>query len=836
MKKRMALAGTALALRCALAPTQPAPVQSAPAPPAPEQTTSAPAESAAPPAAGESALSDFTVRDIKVEGLQRVSEGTVYNYLPVNIGDHLTPQRVREAIRALYATGFFRDVQMRRDDNTLIVVVLERPSIESFEITGNKDIKTEDLQKSLRNVGLATGKTFDRSVLDDVTQYLTDQYFARGKYGIRIDTKVEEEAGNRVKIKIDIKEGSRAKIREINLVGDTKFPQKSILETLELKTPNWLSWYKQDDRYSRESLQGDLEKVRNYYMDRGYANFQIESTQVAIAPEKEDIFITINLDEGTVYKVSQIKLAGTFVVPQVELERLLLIHPGDIFNHKLISGSQELMQNRMGRDGYAFAKVDPVPTTDNENHTVSLTFFVDPGNRVYVRNISFSGSNRINDEVLRREMRQLEGGWLSNTSLERSKQRIQRLPYVKNIEFETTPVPGTPDLVDVNYKIEEGPASQLSGGIGYSETYKFMLNGSYADADFLGSGQRIAVNLNGGAFSKVYTIQHTNPYTNIDNLQRTESITYSDVTQFVSSSSNFSSQTISLGPTWAYPISETMYFRFGAAFNSSELLTNSLSSAIQAQQWVQENGHSYNRLAHDDSSNNEYIFYGTNFKTLEGIVGWDWDTRNRSLFADRGMRINASYSITTPASDVHYFITNLQFIRYVPVWHGWTFSFLEGVDYGQPLGSTTAIPPYRQFFGGGPDNVRGFRESRLGPKDQFGNPYGGNMRITSQNELIFPMPSKFAQTARVSAFFDAGGVYQTSQNIKFYGPDEVTPECYTLRCEGIKRSVGVAVQWLAPLGLFRFSLGVPLNAKTGNGITTWGDEREVFQFSVGNAF
>jgi len=288
MKTRIALASVALALWCAFALAQ--------------TTTTLPA--------------DFTVGDIRVEGLQRVSEGTVYNYLPVNIGDHLNPQRVREAIKALYATGFFRDVQMRREGNTLVVVVLERPSIESFEITGNKDIKTEDLQKSLRGVGLATGKTFDRSVLEDVTQYLTDQYFARGKYGVRIDTKVEEESGNRVKIKIDIKEGTRAKIRKINIVGNTKFKDKAILDTLELKTPNWLSWYKQDDRYARESLQGDLEKIRNYYMDRGYANFQLESTQVAIAPEKEDIFITVNVEPGEVYKVSQIKLAGTFVVPQ----------------------------------------------------------------------------------------------------------------------------------------------------------------------------------------------------------------------------------------------------------------------------------------------------------------------------------------------------------------------------------------------------------------------------------------------------------------------------------------------------------------------------------------
>src|ERR1700731_162677 len=260
-------------------------------------------------------LANFKVSNITVEGLERVSEGTVYNYLPVNIGDTLDIQRVREAIRALYATGFFRDVQLRRDGNTLIVVLLERPSIEAFEITGNKDIKTEDLQKSLRNVGLATGKTFDRSVLEDVTQYLTDQYFSRGKYGVKVDTHVEEESGNRVKIKIEIKEGKRAKIRQINLVGDTKFKQKDVVEGFELKTPNWLSWYKQDDRYSRESLQGDLEKLRNFYMDRGYANFQIDSTQVAIAPEKDDIFITVNLQEGDVFKVSDVKLAGTFVVP-----------------------------------------------------------------------------------------------------------------------------------------------------------------------------------------------------------------------------------------------------------------------------------------------------------------------------------------------------------------------------------------------------------------------------------------------------------------------------------------------------------------------------------------
>ncbi|MDE2260935.1 MAG: outer membrane protein assembly factor BamA, partial [Gammaproteobacteria bacterium] len=338
---------------------------------------------------------DFTVGDIKVEGLQRISEGTVFNYLPVNIGDHLTPQRVREAIRALYATGFFRDVELRREGNTLVVVVLERPSIESFAITGNKDIKTADLQKSLRNVGLAPGKIFDRSVLEDVTQYLTDQYYSRGKYGVAIDTEVKPDSGNRVKIAVKIREGDRAVIRSINIVGDTRFKQKDILQTFQLKTPNWLSWYRQDDRYSRETLQGDLERLRDYYMDRGYANFQINSTQVQITPEKNDIFIDVNIAQGEVFKVSEVKLAGIFVVPKPELEQLVEIQPGEIFNRKLITATQKLIQDRLGEDGYAFAKVDPVPTPDDKNHTVSLTFFIDPGNRVYVRNITFSGETAI---------------------------------------------------------------------------------------------------------------------------------------------------------------------------------------------------------------------------------------------------------------------------------------------------------------------------------------------------------------------------------------------------------------------------------------------------------
>jgi outer membrane protein insertion porin family len=779
----------------------------------------------------------FTVGDIKVEGLQRVSEGTVYNYLPVNIGDMLTPARVREAIRALYATGFFRDVQIRRSGNTLVVVVLERPSIESFEITGNKDIKTEDLQKSLRNVGLATGKTFDRSVLEDVKQYLTDQYYSRGKYGVRIDANVEEQTGNRVKVKIDIKEGKRAKIRQINIVGNESYREKKILEDFELKTPNWLSWYKQNDRYSRESLQGDLEKLRSFYMDRGYANFQIDSTQVAIAPEKDDIFITVNIDEGDVFKVNEVKMAGTFVVPEAELRKYLLVSPGQTFNRKLITSTQELIQNRLGADGYAFAKVDPVPTPNNQTHEVSLTFFVEPGNRVYVRNITFGGSNRINDEVMRREMRQLEGGWLSNAALERSKQRIQRLPYVKKVDSETTPVPGAPDLVDVNFNVEEGPSAQLGGGIGYSESQSFILNGNYADSNFMGTGKRIALELNSGRYSKVYSFSHTNPYVSVDNLARTFSLTYRDVTQFVSASSDFGSKTVAAGIDYAYPITEFQTLRYGVSLQSAQLLTNDIGSAIQATTWVQQNGNSYTRQA-DNGVGGIVNFYGTRFKTAELLVGWSYDSRNRALFADHGARHTLSVSYAAPGSEVQYYIANYEYLQYVPLWKRLALSFNAELGYGSDIGKTTSLPPFRQFFAGGPDSVRGYRESRLGPKDNFGNPYGGNMKVIGRTELILPLPEKFASSARLSLFYDIGNVFSTG-HVAFFSKPQLdgsrTPIDYGFAYANLKKSAGIAVQWLAPLGLFRFSYAFPMNADPGDNFR-YQDEEERFQFSIGQAF
>jgi len=788
---------------------------------------------------------EFTVGDIRVEGLQRISEGTVYNYLPVNIGDRMDQRRIQEAIRALFATGFFSDIEVRRDGETLVVAVRERPSIESFEITGNKDIKTEDLQRSLRAVGLATGKTFDRSVLEEVRSFLTDQYFSRGKYAVRIDPQVEEVPGNKVRIKIDVVEGDRARIRQINLVGNTAYDDEELLDTLELRTPNWLSWYRQDDRYSRESLQGDIETLQSYYQDRGYANFEVESTQVAIAPEKDDIFITLNLREGDVYKVGEVKVAGTMKVPEAELKRLLIVKPGQVYSRKLITQSQELMSFRLGVEGYAFAKIDPVPQANEETKTIDLTFFVDAGNRAYVRRINFINTSAVDDEVLRREMRQMEGSYLSNALLQRSKERLQRLPYIEKVEFESTPVPGTPDLVDVDFDVKEGLPGQFSGGIGYSESQSFILNGSFVHSNFMGTGERVALELLTGRFSQSYSLSHTDPYTNVDGISRTMALQYRDITQFVSAASDFSTKTMSATLEYGYPITEFQGLRFGLIAQVSDLIVNPANSAPEAVTWVQNNGNPYTRVIErefpnpddpDDPTIITTTLFGTKFNSFELVGGWYYDSRNRAIFADRGVQHSTSLAVTAPGSEVDYYTFRYDYLQLFPLYRQWTLALSAELGFGDALGKdTSALPPYRQFYAGGPGSVRGFTESRLGPKDGFGNPYGGNMKVIGRAELLFPVPEKWRASTRISAFFDVGNVFSQGSSIDFVGDDGRTPVDYEFDYNELKQSAGLSVQWMAPLGIFRFSYGIPLNEFKGDGIR-YADEVERFQFTIGSAF
>ena len=774
------------------------------------------------------AAGDFVVKDMRVEGLQRISEGTVFNYLPINIGDRVDNIRIGEAIRALYGQDLFDDIEMRRDGETLVVVVRERPSIESFEIEGNKDIKTEDLTESLRGVGLARGRTFDRSVLDNVEMFLREQYYDRGKYGVVIDSDIQDRPNNTVRIKVNVKEGDRAKIRQVNIVGNETFDEEEIRSDFTLDTANWLSWIRQDDRYAKEALEGDLEILRSFYMDRGYADFKIDSTQVAISPNKKDMFVTINIDEGDLYTISEVKLVGEMVVNEAYLRRLILAQPGSIFNQFLLTQSSDLMAFRLWEEGYANAEIEPVPELDHEKKEASVTFYVNPQNRVYVRKINFAGVDQVDDEVLRREMRQMEGAYLSNSLVDRSKIRLQRLPFVEKVEVNNAPVSGSPDLVDVDFDVEYRMPGQFSGGVGYSESQKIMLNGSIVHTNFLGTGNRVALQLNSGRFQKLYSLSHSDPYRTMDGVRRTVSVNYRDITQFTSAASDFS--TTSAGGTvdYGYPISEYQTLSFGVTYQHSELLS-STNSTQQAQDWVANNGNPF-----IENVGNGAVFFGTEFDTFELIAGWTYDSRNRSIFANRGTRQQLFLSYAMPGSDVEFYQARFSFTKYIPLWSNkWTLRLNSEVGVGEALGDTTALPPYKQFYGGGPQSVRGFKESYLGPRDSFGRPYGGNVLVAGQVELILPLPEKFASQARASLFYDIGNVFNTGEvqfTDKLGAPLEYKPDLDELRT-----SVGVAVQWLAPLGLFRFSYAYPLNAYDGND-RYYGDQLERFQFSIGQAF
>jgi outer membrane protein insertion porin family len=773
------------------------------------------------------AADDFVVKDMRVEGLQRISEGTVFNYLPVNIGDTVDSVRIGEAIRSLYRQNLFDNIEMRRDGDTLVVVVVERPSIESFEIDGNKDIKTEDLMESLRGVGLARGRTFDRSVLDNVEMFLREQYYDRGKYGVVIDTDIQDRPNNTVRVKINVKEGDRAKIRQVNIVGNETFEEDEIRDDFTLDTANWLSWIRQDDRYAKEALEGDLETLRSFYMDRGYADFKIESTQVAISPNKKDMFVTIGIREGDVYTISDVKLVGEMVIPEVFLRSLILAQPGSVFNQQALTSTSELMSFRLGEEGYANAEIEPVPELDHEKKEASVTFYVDAKNRVYVRRISFNGVDQVDDEVLRREMRQMEGSYLSNSLIDRSKVRLQRLPFIESAEVNNSPVPGSPDLVDVDFDLEYRMPGQFSGGVGYSESQKLLLNGSIVHTNFLGTGNRVALELNSGRFQKLYSISHTDPYRSMDGIRRTVSVNYRDITQFTSAASDFSTTSAGATIDYGYPISEYQSVSLGLNFQHSELLS-STNSTQQAQDWVLNNGDPF-----IENLGNGVVFFGSEFNTVELIAGWTFDSRNRALFANRGTRQQLFLSMAVPGSDVEYYQARYSFTKYFPITRKWTLRFNSELGIGEGIGDTTALPPYKQFYGGGPQSVRGFKESYLGPRDSFGRPYGGNVLVASQLELILPLPDKWASQARASLFYDVGNVFNTGE-VAF--TDKLgSPLSYEPDLDELRTSVGIGVQWLAPLGLFRFSYAYPLNEYVGND-RFYGDELERFQFSIGQAF
>lgn len=741
------------------------------------------------------AFDAFVIKEIRVDGLQRIEVGTVFNYLTVKVGDTLNEQRAAEAVRALFKTGFFSDVSLVSQGNVLVVKVVERPSISKVNITGNKDVKTEDLTKSLKRIGLSAGRVFDRSLLEQVKRELERQYFARGKYGVKITSEVKPLERNQVEINLKIDEGQMAKIRRISVVGNHAYSEKTLLGSFQLGPPTMFSVFTDNDQYSKQKLAADLETLRSYYLDRGYINFSIDSTQVEITPDKQDVYITVNISEGDQYTVSDVKLAGDLKVPERELAALISIKPGEIFSRKQVTDSNTRISDRLGKEGYAFANINPTPDLNRANRTVKLTFFVDPGKRVYVRRVNFSGNTRTRDEVMRREVRQLESAWISTANVNRSRERLQRLGYFDEVNVETPAVPGRDDQVDVNFGVKERSSfGSLSAGVGYSQVEGVLLNASINLENFLGTGKQASININNSVFNTIYSISYTDPYYTLDGISRSFRLYYrttdAGALLYVGS---YTSDAMGGSVNYGIPFSEYNTFNVSMGFEGIQVKTNAYTPP--------------NYLAFINAN-------GSVFSAIKLGMGWSHDTRNKAFFPDSGLLESLSVDIAAPGSDVNYYKVSNQTTWYHGFWKIFTLSLGGQVSYGGSYGSTQGFPFFEYYYAGGIHSVRGYQPNSLGPKVN-GIAIGGAFSTTGSAEVFFTPPFMEENSSfRMGTFFDIGNVYEDIQSFD---------------AAELRYAVGVSAVWLSPIGPLTFSLGKALNAQPT-------DNTEIFQFSLGALF
>jgi len=742
------------------------------------------------------ALDPFTVREIRAEGLQRLDEGTVLTYLPLTTGDELNDITSRQAIRALYASGLFQDVQLLRDGNALVIKLEERPQIVKFEIEGNEKIGGDELKKSLSDLGLANGETFKRALLDQVEQELRRQYYANGYYDVGIDTTVTDLPNNRVDIKIKVTEGKATKIRSINILGAKAFPVDDLREQLKLQPTNWMPFQK-SDQYSKQSLGGDLETLQSYYQDRGYLKFNVASVQVSLSPEKKDIFITVNVEEGDKYSVKDRRFSGETILNEDFLFRLLSTKAGDIFSRKEATESANRIEAALSDVGYAFAKVTPLPEVDEDKKQVSLNYLIEPGKRTYVRRINFTGHGDTNDETLRREMRQLEASPFSKSSVERSRVRLTRLPFIEEAEVDTKPVPGSDDLVDVNFKIKERAPGSVQFGVGYSGAQGFLVNASLTHTNFLGTGNRVQFSVDNSQFSRQFNFSWTDPYFTEDGISQTVSTYYRKAESVIRFSSGFNSNTVGADLTYGIPLSEFVSLRAGGGVAHTTIETFPSFSADEVLRFVRENGAEF-----------------TDYTLRTGITR---DTRNRTFFASRGMLNRLNLDVTTPGSGIEYFNLFYQHEQYIPLFYKFFVEFDGTLGYVDTYGGSQTVPPYENYFAGGPRTVRGYRDGSLGPRDTpFNNPYGGKLRTTAQTELIIPTPlDSDGKSSRVTLFYDVGNVFENPRDFEV---------------GELRQSAGLAVAYFTPfLGLLELSYAFPIGDKPT-------DEVDRFQITFGSGF
>jgi len=740
------------------------------------------------------AVDEFTIQDIRVEGLDRMTAGTVFNYLPLTIGDRFNEERSVQAVRELFKTGLFRDVRLEREGNVLVVVIEERESIADIEFDGNKAITTENLLEALSDIGFAKGEVFNESKLDKVTQELRRQYYAQGKYGVEIESEVVPIARKLVNVKINVKEGRAARIKDINIVGNEAYDEDDLLDLFELTTPGWLTFFTKKDQYSRQKLSGDLESLQSHYQDNGYVNFRILSTQVSVTPDKADVYITINVDEGDRYRVSDVKLQGDLIVDESELFDYVLTRKGDWFSRKKITDTSDHLSERLGVEGYAFANVNAIPDIDEQNKTVAVTYFVDPGQRTYVRRVSFSGNTKTRDEVLRREMRQLEGGWISTAAVERSKVRLQRLGYFEEVNVETPAVPGTSDQVDVNYTVKERPSGNLLLGLGFSQAQGLIFNTSVAQENFLGSGKSISFAFNNSDINRTFRLGYLNPYYTIDGVSRGFDVRYQETNAANANVTRFNSKVVSFGMTLGVPITEYNFINLGFNYERNEIDADRLV-ARQIQDFIAAEG--------------------DEFSTFRVSSSFAYDTRNAAIFPTAGVLHQIRAQIAVPGGDLKYYKLDYDARWFISLYKQYVLLLKGRVGYGDGYGGTSGLPFFENFYSGGPRSIRGFQENTLGPEDQFGRALGGNLLTVGNVELILPIPFlRDIKSVRVTGFFDAGNVFGTDEDFD---------------TEDLRYSTGVSGVWLSPFGVLTVSVAQVFNDQAG-------DEVQPFQFSFGTSF
>ena len=755
----------------------------------------------------------FVFNDVRVQGLQRISAGTVFGSIPFNTGDDIDELDVRFIVQSLFETGSFDDVQVGRDGDVLVIIVNERPSIDQIEIEGNKAIKTEDLLDGLSDSGLAVGQIFKKVTLEYIAAGLERQYVSQGRYDASIETEVLALPRNRVLLKVNIDEGNVASIKHINIVGNSLWDNDTLLELMELKLSpwSWLLFWKKDDQYSKEKLESDLETLESWYLDRGYLNFAIESTQVSIDSNMEDVYITVNIVEGEKFTISAVDIAGELYEIQEETIRsLILSSPGQVFSRQLMTSTEERIERVLGNAGYTFASATGEPVIDDGGDTVSVKFFIDAGKRAYVRRITFRGNTATHDEVLRREMRQMEGGWASTAAIEHSKVRLERLGYFKEVSVETPSVPGTDDQIDVNYTVEEQPSGAISASLGYAGDFGLILGANYQENNVFGTGNSVGIGINRSDFQRAFNFSFMDPYFTLDGVSRGYSVFFRESDFEERNIARFSTDSFGGSINFGYPLSEVSRLGFNMGFEST-MLKEGVFPAQEISRFLAAEG-------------NEFDLY-----TLTG--SYVMSALNRGLLPNAGRSQSISLEMTLPGSDLEFFRINYAGQIFLPLSRLFTLRLRADLGYGEAYGDTNVFPFYKNFYTGGMGSVRGYKDNTLGPRgtpsplDNYSrfDPIGGNVLVETSAEILFPLPFvKDRQQIKSVLFFDAGNVFNTNCAV-------ISVICNDIEDGELRYSAGVAVTWITGFAPLSFALAFPFNEKSG-------DESEVFQFEIGRTF